>query len=154
MGGGLALLDAARHRDCAALVVWSAISTFERHDEATRELWRSQGFLPVKNERTGQVLRLDRTWLDDVEARRAALDIPAACAQLRTPTLLVHGQSDESVPFAEALELEARFPAGVARLLSVAGAGHTLGARHPLREVPPVLERILGATLGHFSEYL
>ena len=58
------------------------------------------------------------------------LDIPHNVRRrLRQPLLLVHGDADETVPFAAAHALLALKPN--AELLLVPGAGHMFGGAHP-----------------------
>jgi uncharacterized protein len=154
LGGGVALLHAARHPGVKALVGWAAISTVDRFGEDAAEVWRRDGHLSIPNARTGQVHRLGLGWLEEVETRSEELDIPAACRSLEVPTLLVQGTEDLAVPHAEAEKLAAAFPPGGAELLSIAGAGHTFGAAHPLDGVPVHLGRALEATLAHFRRHL
>lgn len=154
LGGGIALLSAERRGDHRAVVVWSSISRSDRYDEETARTWRAQGYLEVPNARTGQIHRLGLCWLDDVVQNREALDIRAACRRLSTPTLLVHGTRDESVPFEEAHALEAALRPGVGRLVAIEGAGHTFGAVHPFAGTTPHLERVLSETTGFLGEHL
>lgn len=153
-GGGIALLHAAAAGDIAALVTWAAISTVERFSPEVVSAWREDGFTLVRNARTGQDMRLGLDVLRDVEEHQRELNIRAACAQITAPTLLLHGEADEGVPFSEARALMAAFRPGVARLSAHAGAGHTFGARHPLDEVPASLERAMAETTDHFREFL
>jgi dienelactone hydrolase len=154
LGGGMALLSAARRGDYRAVVAWSAISRADRFDQETARRWREQGFLEVPNARTGQVHRLGLGWLEDVEQNRAALDIRAACGRSRTPTLLLHGTGDESVPFEEAQALEAAFDPAVGRLVAIEEAGHTFGARHPYEGTTADLERVVAETNGFLAGHL
>ena len=56
-------------RGSAALVTWSAVATFDRLSEDEKAAWRQLGRVPIVNARTGQALELDRSVLDDLEAR-------------------------------------------------------------------------------------
>jgi pimeloyl-ACP methyl ester carboxylesterase len=151
-GGGIAILHAAEHGDYRALATWAAVSAFDRYDEATRDLWRREGRLRVHNARTGQDLYVGVQALDDLLQNSERLDIAAACARLATPALFVHGEEDESVPVSN---LDALLAACAgARALRVPGAGHTLGARHPLATIPAELDRALEATADWFERHL
>lgn len=132
-GGGLALVHAAERGDLRCIVTWAAVATFDRFDAPSKQSWRSLGFLPVLNARTGQELRLGVSALDDLEQHRDRFDVPAACRRVRAPVLLVHGTADESVAFSESQRLLESLPAERARLLAIEGAGHTFGVRHPMR---------------------
>ena len=154
-GGGVALVHASEHPGAyGAVVGWAAVSTFARQDDATVRRWREEGFLRVPNARTGQVHRLRVDWLDDLARHAERLDVAAACRALRAPTLLVHGTADEAVPFAEAERLLARLPDGVGSLAAIEGAGHTFGATHPPKGVPPALEDALARTEAHLRRAL
>ena len=151
-GGGIAILHAAEQGDYRALATWAAVSTFDRYDEATKQLWRREGRLRVHNARTGQDLYVGVQALDDLLQNRERLDITAACARLTTPALFVHGEVDESVPVSSLDALVAASDG--ARALRVPGAGHTFGARHPLASIPAELEQALEATAEWFELHL
>jgi pimeloyl-ACP methyl ester carboxylesterase len=106
------------------------VATFDRLSEEEKAGWRGAGRVPIVNARTGQELELDRSVLDDLEARRDEYDLAAAAAGRRAAWLIVHGEDDETVPIAEARSLAAaaRPPA---QLEVVAGGSHTFGAVHP-----------------------
>jgi uncharacterized protein len=156
-GGGNAALAAAsepwRGR-VRALVTWAAIARVDRWSAEEKRAWRAAGELPVVNSRTGQRLALGRGLLEDVESHAAGdLDILGAAGHRAAPWLIVHGEDDESVPAAEALELEAR-AAGTHQLLLIPGAGHTFGVRHPFAGPTPFLIQALNATQAWFRLYL
>ncbi len=151
-GGGTALLATAGH-PVDALVTWSAVSTFDRLSESEKKAWRERGALPVVNARTGQELELGLEVLADLERNAASLDLAAAAAQRTCPWLIVHGERDETVPVAEARRLAgwARAPA---EPLTIAGADHTYGARHPLAGPTRELTGALNATQTFFRRHL
>ena len=155
-GGGTVILAAA-HPDwtssLGALVTWSAVSTFDRLDDAAKLVWRQKGNLPVVNARTGQEISLDRRVLDDLEEHRDELDILAAANRRETPWLLIHGDADETVPVVEARKL-AEHAAGTGVLLEIPEASHTFGASHPFTGPTPQLIEALNATQGWFREEL
>ena len=161
-GGAVVLLHAAEAGGVRAIVTWAAIGSVERFSPEVVQGWRERGFILVHNARTGQDLRLELDLLRDVEANRERFDLRSACARLRSPTLLLHGTADESVPFAEGEALARAFRPAVARLSVHEGAGHTFGAVHPLdaggdgggAAIPPSLARALDETLGHFARFL
>ncbi len=156
-GGGAAILAAAaeawRER-IRALVTWAAIARVDRYTPEEQRTWQETGELPVINSRTGQRLALGPGLLEDVERNAAgSLDIRAAAGRRAAPWLIVHGADDESVPAAEATELDER-AAGTHELLSIPGAGHTFGARHPFAGPTPHLIQALNATQTWYRRYL
>ncbi|HYE41402.1 MAG TPA: alpha/beta fold hydrolase, partial [Ramlibacter sp.] len=57
-------------------------------------------------------------------------DVSDAARRVRCPTLVIHGDSDKIVPFAQAEAIAAAVPG--ARLLAVGGGGHLMNVRDPV----------------------
>ncbi len=147
-GGGTVLLHAERDGRYFGVVTWSSVGATLRFPDEVLANWRRDGQVEVPNARTGQVHRIGVGWLDDAEENADELDIEAACSRSTTPTLVVHGTEDGTVPFDDAERLVAAFSPGVARLERIEGAGHTFGAVHPFQGTTEALERAFAATLG------
>ena len=157
-GGGVAVLHAGgaagRGPAVGALVTWAAIAAVGRWSADDVARWRASGQHPVPNSRTGQVLQLNLTALDEAERLRSgALDVQAAAARVRAPWLLVHGSEDETVAAADAHALHAASEQR-AELLLVPGANHTFGARHPMGAPPPATDEVVRATSAFFVRHL
>ena len=120
-GGGSAILFAAApDSDVSSLVTWAAISFPNR--------WSKE----------------------DVEQHgKTKLNIEAAAAKIKVPWLIVHGTADDTVPSTEAERLHA-LSSGVSTLRLIKGANHGFDAKHPLTEVPPVLEKVVLETVKFF----
>jgi len=148
-GGGMGVSHAARCAAYAGLVVWAPIDDVDRFDDATKAVWREQGFISIPNARTGRPHRINLAALDEVEQHRAELDILAHCPRVEAPTLVLHGTADEAVEVAAGERIAAALPHG--RFEAFAGAGHTFGATHPLLGSGGAdLQRALALTLDHF----
>ena len=150
LGGAMALLAAAAAPEAVSQVVtWAGVAGLEGllgfADQ--REAWRRDGFLEVRNARTGQVMRLGVGLLDDWEAHREALDVTAAVQALtraQRPVTAIQGSADTAVPPSHGHRLAA---AG-ARLVLIEGGDHTFGAKHPFQALPPEpLQEALAQTL-------
>jgi pimeloyl-ACP methyl ester carboxylesterase len=155
-GGGTSILatgHAATKNSVRSLVTWSAVSTFDRLTEEQKVKWRKSGSLPITNARTGQEIGLDRVVLDDLDRSSDRLDIVAAATRCRIPWLIVHGQSDETVPVDEARVLADKAPE-TARLETIAKGSHTFGATHPLDGPTPQLITALNLTQHWFRTTL
>jgi pimeloyl-ACP methyl ester carboxylesterase len=112
--------------------------------------WRKRGYADITNSRTGQVLQLDTSLLDDVELHgKTKLNIEGAAARIKVPWLIVHGTADETVPSSEAEHLHS-LSKGSSTLRLIEGANHGFAAKHPLTEVPPVLEKVVLETVKFF----
>jgi dienelactone hydrolase len=149
-GGTTILFTAAVDSGVSSLVTWSAISYPNRWSTEDVLTWRKRGYTEITNSRTGQVMRLDTDLLDDVEMHgKTRLDIETAAAKVKVPWLIVHGTGDETVPSSEAERLHSLSP-GVSTLRLIEGANHGFDAKHPLDEVPPVLEKVVLETVKFF----
>ena len=150
-GGGTAIVFAAgAESDVSSLVTWSAISYPNRWSREDMLTWRKRGYAEVTNSRTGQIMRLGTGMLDDVELHGGTkLNIEAAAGKIKVPWLIVHGTGDDTVPSSEAERLHALSPR-VSTLRLIEGANHGFDAKHPLSEIPPVLEKVVLETVKFF----
>jgi uncharacterized protein len=153
-GGAVALLHAARDARVRALVTWSSIASVVRWTEQEMAEWRTRGWHEVSNTRTGQVFRLSTALLDETtEHHLGRLNLRMAAATLLCPWLIVHGDADETVPFAEAEQLHAASEER-AELVRVPGATHTFNVAHGMHEPSPQLTVAADATLRFLAERL
>jgi dienelactone hydrolase len=151
-GGGVVVLAASRDERVKAVVTWASISTFYRYTERAMAEWRKKGRMDVPNARTGQVLWLDRSVLEDLEARREEYDLKAACRRLTVPLLCVHGECDEAVGVEDSKRLVEWAESKEKRLVVIPGTGHTFGAAHPWNGRSLAWERAVeesGSTFRH-----
>ncbi|MBC7788845.1 MAG: alpha/beta hydrolase [Anaerolineae bacterium] len=154
-GGGIAILHAARQPRVRALATWAAICTIDRWSGDEKKKWREAGHIGIINARTGQVLELGTTTLDDIEQlAKTDLDILTAASRIAVPWLIAHGTNDEAVPYAESERLEKAATSAAVELLTIAGGNHTFGAQHPLLSpVPSRTQRAITRTLAFFRDH-
>ena len=146
-GGGVAIIQAARDARVKALVTWASVAGFQRYSAEELARWRRDGRIEVVNTRTGQVLPIGTEALLDLERHSAGtLDVLAAASRVSAPWLIVHGSADESVPAEEAAQLAQASGSVRTERLTVDGAGHTFGARHPWAGSTPELESVVAHT--------
>jgi uncharacterized protein len=146
-GGGVALLAAPDVAELCGVVVWNAISSADRWDDAAKAEWRRRGQMDIVNARTKQVMPMSTRILDDYESNRDRLDILGAAARVEAPMLIVHGGRDESVPPHESEAIAASAPD--ASRVRIETATHTFNAIHPLVHVPHELSLAAEVT-AHF----
>ena len=154
-GGGNAILAAARPELAGrvrSLVTWAAVATFDRYSEDQKTLWRDLGEYPVQNARTKQELALGLGLLEDLEANRETLDIERAAASRTCPFLIVHGDRDDSVGFADAERIKAAAKEPC-ELLRIEGGDHGFGAKHPFQNPTPQLIQVLNATQRFLAKW-
>jgi len=105
---------------------------------------RHRGYIESLSSRTGQVLRINKTWLQEIEQDPQSFDPVHAIGLIPCPVLLVHGDADQTVPIDTSRNLANAGPS--ATLQEIPGAGHTFNARNPLpldKEHPPRTQQMI-----------
>jgi pimeloyl-ACP methyl ester carboxylesterase len=154
-GGGISLLTAHQKPEVNAVAVWSTVSTFDRYSERQKELWRKKGVFEVMNSRTKQVMRLNVTLLDDLEAnRKGKLNIENAVRELKKPLLIIHGEQDLAVPVKEAEYLYSLADKNFCSLFIIPSTGHTFNIKHPFEGTNEKFEATLEKTYQFFNQNL
>jgi pimeloyl-ACP methyl ester carboxylesterase len=130
MGGGIALLQAARDRSVARLALWNSVSDWDIFmQQWNADEWRDKGFVEVTNSRTGAVYPLRYACYEDYLANRSAYHLGNAAEKLEIPLLLVHGTEDKVVtPEASEYFFRRVFHAVY---IPVEDGDHTFGVKHP-----------------------
>lgn len=153
MGGGIALLQAARDRSVARLALWNSVSDwdiFMQQWDAAK--WQEDGFVEVVNSRTGAVYPLAYACYEDYLRNREAYHLGQAAEKLEIPLLLVHGDADHVVaPAASDYFFRRVFHAVY---IQVEGGDHTFGVRHPADpSLPyPALDEAIENTVAFFTD--
>ena len=153
-GGGVSLLYTQNDPRIKSLVTWSAIASVERYTSEEIKKWKSQKYLEFENKRTGQLMRVGVGLLEDIQKNKKQLNIVSAAENLETPTLIIHGQEDESVPVEEAQTIYDHLGASNKELMIIEGVGHTFGARHPMESIPEELQTVFELTENWFDRFL
>ena len=91
-GGGTAILHAGGRGGVDALVTWSAVASFDRWSEETKQEWRERGRIYALNTRTGRQLPLNVGLLHDFERNRDRLDVRRWASQVQAPWLMMSWQ--------------------------------------------------------------
>lgn len=103
-GGVSVLLTAGRRfRDGArplpaGVITLAAPSECDRVSPEAIESLEREGHDEIRSNRTGQVLRVGRAWLDEQRAAPADHDVLALCGFIECPILVAHGEDDTTVP--------------------------------------------------------
>ena len=111
-----------------------------------------QGFLPSPSSRTGQDLRVGRIFLAEQLEQPDDHDLLRIAGRITCPVLLLHGETDPTVPAACAKHIADAVP-GSPQVTIIPGADHVYNTPNPMppdAEPSPQLHAMLGA-LGDFS---
>ncbi|RNC80923.1 MAG: alpha/beta fold hydrolase [Phycisphaera sp.] len=133
--GGVASLLCAGRRAAAAMKPLEAIVTIAAPDSTSREsaeqreLLEKQGYLVVTSGRTGQTLQIDRAFWDEQHAEPGAHELLTLAEHIPSPTLVIHGDSDPTVPPGCAQSIAGAIPN--AKLAIIEGGDHVLNTPNP-----------------------
>ncbi|WP_457566682.1 alpha/beta hydrolase family protein [Caldithrix abyssi] len=134
-GAAVALLSALENEEhIGAVVTWAAVGNLYRYSEEEISAWKAQGYKEVVNQRTGQVMRMNATYLEDLEKNKEKFDLYHRIEDLEAPTLFIHGSEDTTVSPEESEKLHERCGAYSKRLEIIEGANHTFGIKHPFEK--------------------
>ena len=146
-GGAVALLASYLNDKVNALVTWSSISKLDRYSERQKKGWLSKGYFEAVNSRTHQVMRMNKTLLEDIiKNKNELLNIEKAAKNLKKPWLIVHGEQDITVKPYEAGQLYEWSDKNFTELYLIPSTGHTFNISHPMEKVSEPLNKVLEKT--------
>ncbi|MCI0450554.1 MAG: alpha/beta fold hydrolase [Chlorobi bacterium] len=153
-GGGTVILKAAFDERVKCIVTLSAIATVDRWTEQQKKRWREKGFIEIPNMRTKQMMRMNKTFLDDIEQNSERLNIKKAMGRLNIPALIIHGKEDLAVKYTDALELYENSNKKLTELYLIENTGHTFGTEHPLKGTTKAFEEVIGKSVEFLKKGL
>jgi dienelactone hydrolase len=153
-GGAVAILTAGAFDEIRSMVTWATPSRFSRYSERRKKLWKRDGAITFMNERSPVPLRLDYSYLRDIEENVERFDILRHAASLAIPHLMIHGENDAAVTLGEVRDLVDAPRGYPGRFEIVKGCGHTFGTRHPMKRRSAALEKAVRMTAEWFTKTL
>lgn len=117
-----------------AVITVSAPDSTCRIPAETRTQIRDNGFIEVTSNRTGQTLRINRRWLDELEADAEAHDVLGCAHWIKCPVLAIHGEEDPTVEAASAGRIADAVKSGHGRASSmlIPNANHVFNTPNPM----------------------
>ncbi|GLB53109.1 hypothetical protein NBRC110019_21490 [Neptunitalea chrysea] len=130
-GGGIITISAAEDSRLKKLVSWAGVSDFESRFPTgfKRLVWRLRGVGYVENSRTKQKMPHYYQFYKNFIANRERLNIKRAVQKLNIPILLLHGDTDATVPLWEAEHMKKWNP--TAQLEVIPNGDHVFSGKHP-----------------------
>ena len=151
-GGGISILKAAANSSIKKLVSWASVSDFEKRIENDKvSLWKDRGVVYVFNIRTNQQMPLYYEFYEDYISNKSHFSIPKACRKLSIPTLIIHGDNDQTVDFSEAEDLHNYIKDS--QLLMINDSDHVFNAKHPFNEdsFSNQLKKVIAESISFFK---
>lgn len=129
-GGAVAIILGVDEPRATKLVTWAPVSDIlKSYSKYDRKDWKLSGFISSANARTGQEMKVNYTFVEDIESNLPAYNPVFAASELNQPLLIIHGEADESVPVMDAEEIHNNCLHAI--MLKIPGTGHTFGTSHP-----------------------
>ena len=151
-GGGISILKATTNSNVKKLVSWASVSDFEKRIENDKvNLWKKRGVVYVFNSRTNQQMPLHYQFYEDYMSNKSQLSIPNACRKISIPTLIIHGDNDQTVDFTEAEELHSNISNST--LLKIEDSDHVFNTKHPfnINFLPNQLDKVIAESISFFK---
>ncbi|MBU3679204.1 MAG: hypothetical protein FGM32_06310 [Candidatus Kapabacteria bacterium] len=140
-GGGIALVAGgeisrkdATMSDRLRVVGLNSVGNWTRWTPRQAQVWKRAGFVDIVNQRTGQTVRIDASFVEDLEQNAERLSLETAVERLDKRLLFIHAAQDLTVPLNEIQQLSQRAPSGQ-QLRIVENTTHTFGMTHPVERI-------------------
>jgi len=150
---GEVFLDPAYQNIRPAMVIAaSAPDDANSLNNEQQEMIREQGYLHSPSARTGQRLKVNRIWLDEILAQPARHSPCAAIEKINCPVNLIHGEDDRAISPQTSKKLyQTRLQTSTqpTELVMIPNASHVFNSPNPLSEktVVPDETKMLAAQL-------
>ena len=130
-GGGITCIKTAENSNIKKLITWASVSDFKSRFPQGEQLeeWKTKGVYHVKNGRTKQDMPHKIQFYEDFEQNSERLDILAQAKKINVPSLIIHGENDETVSIENAEALHQTI--ANSKLKFIKNAGHTFNTAHP-----------------------
>ena len=146
-GGGCVILKTAEDKRVKKLITLAAVSYYDRYTDRKKNEWKEKGFIEEPNSRTGQIMRMDLTLLEDIEKNSERLDIEKAMSKITIPTLIIHGEQDLSVDYSNAETLYSASNKDYSKLHLIEKTSHTFGVVHPFEGTTTAFDEVIDESI-------
>ncbi|MBZ0203178.1 MAG: prolyl oligopeptidase family serine peptidase [Ignavibacteria bacterium] len=153
-GGAAVILQSSGDNRIKALLTLASVSDVNRYTAEQVNRWRQAGYIEIPNTRTNQMMRMNVSFLDDIESNRDKLNILKAVAGLKIPLMIIHGKEDLAVKYTEAEKIFSASDKSITELHLIDNTGHTFGIEHPFKGTTPAFEEVIELSAKFFRKHL
>ncbi|MCX7908463.1 MAG: alpha/beta hydrolase [Ignavibacteria bacterium] len=145
LGGAVSLIYAAEFGSVEKIVLLGTVGTLFRYTKRQIEEWEKNGVWFFTNSRTGQELKINYTYYQDLINSNYFLE--NFISRISVPILFIHGEEDLTVPKREIIDLIRKSKNPFVELKLIENTGHTFGVEHPFEKPTPPLFKVIDETL-------
>lgn len=142
-GGGCVILKTSQDKRVKKLITLAAVSYYDRYTDRKKNEWKEKGYIEEPNSRTGQIMRMDISLLEDLETNKERLDIQEAMKRIDVPVLILHGEQDLSVDYSNAETLHSLSNKEKTQYKLIEKTGHTFGVVHPFEGTTKAFDNVI-----------
>ena len=130
-GGGIVTIKASEDSRVTKVITLAGASDYKSRFPTGDELayWRKEGVAYIENARTKQQMPHFIQFYDNFMENEDRLTISSAAQKIIIPHLIIHGTTDETVPFHEAEAIHSWNKNS--ELFAIEDANHVFGGSHP-----------------------
>lgn len=144
-GGGIVLLKAYEDSRIKKVITLASVCDFEKRTATIGNLerWKKEGVKYVLNGRTQQQMPHYFQFYENFMKHKKRLHIQTAVEQLQIPQLIIHGNTDSSVPIEESEKIHKWNPKST--FIVIEDANHVFNTSHPWKKelLSPALEKVV-----------
>jgi esterase/lipase len=151
---GSVILKASEDKRIKCIVTLSSVAVVDRYTREQKRRWREKGYIQMPNMRTKQLMRMNKTFLDDIEKNSGRLNITKAMRGLKIPALIIHGKEDLAVKVTDAEKLYDSSDKNLTTLHIIENTGHTFGIEHPFKGTTKAFDDVIGKAVEFLNKNL
>ena len=154
-GGGIALLAANQLTDISKIGLIAPIGYFDRYTPRLKNQWLETGYLEFKDLMSRQILRMNSSYLVDLENHKEEYDLLNIVPKLMNSAQIIHGKLDLSVPLKEVNDLYNSFLKNIdinkktnCNFVLLEKANHLFNVKHPFESSNSILDETCNVLLN------
>lgn len=138
-GGGVAMVASRELRSMqptlsGRIIALNSVGSWVRWTPRQRDRWAAEGSMGLQNTRTLQDLRMDMSYLEDIEQNAERLSLDQASRAIDSSLRFIHAEHDLTVPLTEITSLHQR-NCSTAEIVIIPNTTHTFGMTHPVEHI-------------------
>ncbi len=150
LGGAVSIIYTAKHDDVEKVCLLGSVGTLFRYTSRQVDEWEKIGYFPFTNTRTGQELKINFSYFQDLV--RNDFKLEKYLSKINIPVLFIHGSEDLTVPIKEIQNLIHLSKNPFVKLIVLPNTNHTFGIEYPFKKTTESLERVTENIIKFFID--